>query len=746
MRLWIAAMLGAVLLAGPGRAQDASPDLDFSAGLRALEAQQIDEAIDLFEIIVEEDPTYMVMGQGSAAYWLGRAYQADDDPESVREVWKEGLEAFNEALRFDPRLADAFVQMTFAEGHGTDYPLAARAYLRLLEGLDWYPYVEEEAVLVQRHLERLAIVLPEDLRQQTGLERLEKEGLAALSKEVGAHLAAWWRSRDVAPASRNNEGVEEHLRRIVYAENHYQYEDDFDDRGLVYIRLGAPSHTASVAFDNLSFRNKVVDRSLTLHMSDFPQNEFWVYEHIDEAAQYLFYDAGGHYRLGEIRDLLPAVLRNGLGSSERGKSKARALVRTLDEIYRQLSLYHPNFAAIYQDVASYSGLLDEAEMAAEASAQFQASQQRASQEEVFDESLPEEVRDAISSGAGNAGSVAVSLPGSSFNADRPDLFAQSILNQAHVEDDQAMLRRQAYVPPTYSNAFDDTDPLRTVARLARFLDDDGTTRTEVYWGVPPGALQPSKRMRKAVIDGGYEPKDYLLLTTVVQKADAYQERVVNYRRYLLRDLADAGDAALPPQTYVAQGDTGLYHLAMQWDQYATTLDAGGQPAVLGPRVKAGTFHTDSLHALSNNPRTLEMSDLKPMIVFDAGQTAQADDLAEAATLYPFETLEKHTPLLLYFEVYHLTFGPGDQTQYTVAYEVRSTERGGLLHFLGDPDEEGTAAETQYTGSSSTAKEYILIDFSEWEGRGSLEITARITDRVTGRQVERAMPLRLVKER
>ena len=411
-------MLGVLLLAGPGRAQDAPPDPDFSAGLRALEAQQIDEAIDLFEIIVEDDPAYMVMGQGSAAYWLGRAYEADEDPESVREVWKEGLEAFNEALRFDPRLADAFIQLTFTEGYGTDYPLAVRAYLRILESLDWYPYVDEEAALVQRHLERLSIILPKDLRQQTGFDRLDREGLAALSEEAGARLTAWWRSRDVAPASRNNERVEEHLRRIVYAEKHYLYNEGFDDRGLVYIRLGAPSHTTSVTFDNLSFRNKVVDRSLTLHMSDFPRNEFWVYEHVDDAAQYLFYEAGRHYRLGEIRDLLPSALRNGLGATERGKSKARALVRTMDEIYRQLSLYHPTFATIYQDVASYSGLLDEAELAAEASAQFQASRQQASEEEVFDESLPEEVRDAISSGANNAGSVAVSLPGSSASLDQ----------------------------------------------------------------------------------------------------------------------------------------------------------------------------------------------------------------------------------------------------------------------------------------------------------------------------------------
>ena len=66
-----------------------------------------------------------------------------------------------------------------------------------------------------------------------------------------------------------------------------------------------------------------------------------------------------------------------------------------------------------------------------------------------------------------------SMPGATLNPDRPDLFAQSILSQAHIEDEQALLQREDHVPRSYSNAFDDAEPLRTVTRLARFLDDDG---------------------------------------------------------------------------------------------------------------------------------------------------------------------------------------------------------------------------------------------------------------------------------
>ena len=130
-------MVLAALLIVPCRAQDAAPpalDVGFNQSLQAFDAGRIDEAIDLLEGVFEENPAYVLVGQGGAAYWLGRAYQADDDPESTREVWKEGLEALDEASLFDPRLADAFARMTFAERHGMEMapPPAETAFGALL--------------------------------------------------------------------------------------------------------------------------------------------------------------------------------------------------------------------------------------------------------------------------------------------------------------------------------------------------------------------------------------------------------------------------------------------------------------------------------------------------------------------------------------------------------------------------------------------------------------------------------------
>ncbi|MFQ5571487.1 MAG: GWxTD domain-containing protein, partial [Rhodothermales bacterium] len=733
----------------PVRAQDvgapsdpAALDAEFNQGMQALAAEQADLAIEYLESVFESDPTYVSPGQGAAAYWLGRAYEADDDLESAYEVWSEGIDALEDTGLFDLRLADVFVRHTFAGEEQEAYQRAARMYLALLGSLD-RPHPEEIVLLLRYHLEMLVFILPESIQQQHGLDTLKPGSPLQLPEGTGAHLVTWWRSQDVAPATRRNEFLEEHLRRVAYAEAHYRQRGRLDDRGKVYIRLGEPSHKTNISFDSTRFRNKVVDRNLTLNMSDFPENEFWVYEHIDVAAQFLFYDSRGYYKLGEVMDLLPSVLRSGLNASSRGQSKSRALVRTMEEIYAMLALYHPVFATRYQDVAAFSGLLDETEAMAQANATMQANQQAAIDQEGSESDLPEVIQDVLAANTNPGGSVG--LTGTLFSPDRPDLFAQSMMMQGRVEDDQARLQREEHVPPSYTNTFDEVEPLPLLVRTARFLDPDGTTRTEVYWGAPTDALKPSKRMVKELRKEGLEPRSYLLIATVVQKTEAYQDRVINYYRHVVPGLGLAEDVALEPQSYTVQGDTATFHLALQWDQYLATLDGEGVLVEMGKQIKANTFRVDTLQALNNDANVLEVSDLKTMVMLDAELGIPSEELLETATIYPYTIITPQTPLVLYFEAYHLAFGPDDQTHYTVEYEVRRTKGGGLLRFLGGGKEEGTSAQSRYTGSSRTAKEYILLDFSEWKGKGDLEVTVRITDGVTGRQVERTLAFTLTKQ-
>ncbi|MDX1545988.1 MAG: GWxTD domain-containing protein [Rhodothermales bacterium] len=697
-------------LGGPARAQPQGTAARASAAIAAVEQGAAEAAIDPLEAVFEQDAAYAVPGQGTVAYWLGRAYADTGDPESALEVWREGLDALGETGLFDWRLADVFLRHVLdgRAGEEGDFGRATPLYLNLLAALEAVP-PDAVAAMAQAHLHPLAYVVPDALLRETGLDAMEA-GILPTPVD-GGRLAAWWRSQDVLPATHYNERLDEHLRRVAHARHHYRTpEGTYDDRARVYIRLGPPDRRTEVRFDDTRFQGKVIQRNLTLLSSDFPENEFWVYERLDQAAQFLFYRHEGYYQLGEPMDLVPPTLRTGVGSSGRGQQKARAVVRTLEEIYRQLALHHTSFATRYTDVAAYSSLLDDSEAAAAANAEVATALQRTL------------VADPVS----------VNVEGSAFSADVPHLYAEKALMEGHVADEQAARRRETYVPRTATNLFDEVEPLPVVARTARFLDDDGTTRTEVYWGLTPGPLEDPQTLAE-------EPGDaYLIVGSVVQQLADHRNRVLRVERHTMPRRDGEAEAAREPQRYTAAGDTGRYHLAVQWDLYLATLGPDGVPVRLGAHLRRQSLRFDTLQALEATGGTLVMSDLKPMVLRDATATP---DLAQAVP-YPFDRVRPDTPLLLYFEVYHLAFGPDDRTHYTVEYEVTRPEGGALRLRRGRED--GVSSRAAYEGTARTAPEYVALELGAWEGTGPLTVTVRVTDDVSGRQAERTLPLVMVR--
>jgi hypothetical protein len=104
------------------------------------------------------------------------------------------------------------------------------------------------------------------------------------------------------------------------------------------------------------------------------------------------------------------------------------------------------------------------------------------------------------------------------------------------------------------------------------------------------------------------------------------------------------------------------------------------------------------------------------------------------------------PVALYFEVCHLGIGSNDRTRYTVEYEVyRETERGGPARLFEGDQEQRTATEATYESRDRTAREYVLLDLKKVPlGRsGEMTVTVRVTDEVTGQQVERAVGFAVV---
>lgn len=593
----------------------------------------------------------------------------------------------------------------------------AEAYLDLLARVGT-TLPSEEGRHLRKHLAQLSLILPEPVRSQVATgDWPGGTGEAAFKADAGAMLVAWWHSQDPLPASATNERLEEHLRRVVHAETAYASATSatgFDERGEVYLRYGTPSRQTQILFTDPRLLDAVSQPGVHLSPSDFPENEFWVYNHIERTGYFLFVKRGNQYQLAETLDLLPNALRQGF-TSGRGEIRAVMALAVLRSIYEQLAVEHIDFGPRYQMVDQY--VVDAGG---------------------FNRDLTDRVnraREEFLNPAGRGEATGLDGTPELSNDQTLGAFVESQILEGRRADAEAVFRRQESMPAQFSEVFRDRSLLPLSIRAARFLDDNGTTRTEIYWGPQPGGLRFSRKQGADRSADPWSPNEFVILLTVVQQSLDYRSLAANQQPYLITDLPSVQDAAIPAQTMVVTGDTDRYHLALQWDQYRALLRETGD-VQLGPQVQVATHRLDSLLALNPDERRLEMSDLKPLVIRDVATLSEEQGRAEP---YPHRDIWPDLPLGFYFEVYHLTFGADDQAHYTITYEVvRGKQRSPLLRFLGQGDEERTSVSTPYTGTSRTAREYLMLDLSEWEGQGELEVRVRVKDETTGQEVSRTL--------
>ena len=632
-----------------------------------------------------------------------------------------------DALLYAPA-ADARLDGLVIDGSAEALQEASALYLGLLNGVG--PAVSpEQAPVLKKHMAQLALVLPRSLLAHAASGNLRGDAAGvAFNAGAGEALLAWWRSQDPLPATPGNERLEEHLQRVAFAEARYPHPDrlsGLDDRGETYVQYGAPSRITTVTFDDPQLIDAVYQPGVVVTLSDFPENEVWWYRHIDRAGYFIFYKKGVHYRLGQTYDLLPNTLRYSLGDTDRTTLKATMVLAVMRSVYQQMALEHPDFALRYQAVDEYS-------FRAQDILEDERRRMLLRQETPGDRVGRTGTRTSLDAVTEDAANNPFLLT--------PQQFVEHMIQRTRVEDEQAVYRREENMPEQFTEVFNAIEILPLSVRTARFLDDDGATRTEIYWSPTPGGLRLSSDDDEDRPADIWSPDHFLINLTAIQQTADYQDRQASRKPYLIADLPDAQDASIPAQTMIVRGDTGRYNLALQWDQHRV-LTSEAEGLTVGPKVGVATHRADSLTALRTDERILEMSDLKPIFVSDFSALDADGALGEP---YPHAQIWPELPLGLYFEIYHLAYGDDDQTHYTIAYEIARSKQGGLLRFLGRGDEERTSVQNPYTGQSRTAREYIVLDMSEWEGEGALEVRVQVTDDVTGRQMERRLVFDLMK--
>jgi hypothetical protein len=237
------------------------------------------------------------------------------------------------------------------------------------------------------------------------------------------------------------------------------------------------------------------------------------------------------------------------------------------------------------------------------------------------------------------------------------------------------------------------------------------------------------------VDPKAEPRPSLLAVDVVQYDPDYRRTDEAGKDYTIRPSTLREDDLFvsPPFTFEAQTDGS--HFGMQWTQFDLTGTLEG-PEV-GERMRIATARMDSVQALHGAGHRLEMSDVRTMMA--------SSGVIDEAVPFPFDFFSPDTPLVLYFEVYHLAYGGDDRTRYVVAYDVERRARQGWRRLFRSEKTEKTTTEMTYTGTQRRTEEFISIDLSTFRQPKTqqLRVTVRVTDTVTGETVSRAQRIQLV---
>ena len=539
--------------------------------------------------------------------------------------------------------------------------------------------------VLELELRRMMPLLPESI-----LPTVLVSDTIKTTPSVRSAILGWWRSQDPLPASKVNERMVEHVRRVQYALENYgcpSCQKGYDERGEIYVRYGEPERISRVTFDDPLLIDAIYQPGVAVSPGDFPDNEFWRYLDLDRDAYFLFVEDDGFYRIGDTSDLLPSALRSGLGYSGRGQVKSKMLLVVMRSVYRQLALEHYHFGSRFNDVDLWlsaheeTGRLRNRDPLENAKIIAGAALVQGERPE------PEELGEELSQPA--------------------NIFAQNIIMNARTQDQQAAYQREILLPSSTSEVLNVLPTFALGVRHARFLKPDGTTTTEIYWHPESTSI---------TVPGYPAQEEYVIKTFAAHENAAYTPLETNTDAIRVEMPSAAEAVTIPVQTIEVNESTGVYHLALQWDQYEITSEG------IGERLRVASRRIDSLHALDASGVTLEMSDLKPLVY-----NIDTDRL----TPWPHQWIYEEMRFGLGFEIYHLTYGPGDQTSYKVTYQVSSEGR------------RISSTSVEFEGQSRMEADEVYLDLGQ--RAGEIIVTVSVQDQVSGREVSRSLTLTMFDE-
>jgi len=205
------------------------PEAHFKFGV-AREDEHPEKALASYNRQIEVNPKHY-----GAYLSKGRVLLNLNRPEEAIKTWQKLIDI---APSFRPQSLPLMLLAYQNLGKTTDALATASSYIRTLD---------DQTQMLFRDIRLIAT--PDEVREYEALPPNERT----------VYELAFWQKRDPTPATRSNERLVEHYRRILYAlDNFSEKATPWDQRGNVYIRYGEPAHRSKHDYLQFEFDPRVI--------------------------------------------------------------------------------------------------------------------------------------------------------------------------------------------------------------------------------------------------------------------------------------------------------------------------------------------------------------------------------------------------------------------------------------------------------------------------------------------------------
>jgi len=240
----------------------------------------------------------------SSAY-LDSTKQTTTVDDTLQQYIKQANNSWDNQ-KSDLNLATLLLERTATQQSETYYQMATNFYFWSLSEASF----SDQKEALKKEYEQIAPLLADSTKSKWE-KHLENNDPRLIDEIIG-----FWKRKDPYSSTALNERLIEHWKRISYAKKHFDKTSSSpygtDDRGTLYVRLGAPNKVTKTTIDFSHVLDPVSFEKINFELGSLIRTEvkIWEYYYNDEEFFYLFAPKDGWGEFGLRNDVLELVDEN----------------------------------------------------------------------------------------------------------------------------------------------------------------------------------------------------------------------------------------------------------------------------------------------------------------------------------------------------------------------------------------------------------------------------------------------------